>query len=361
MAITLNPNNISKVVDKSTHLTVIPNKWSLTEDLGLFEDKYVSQKTVRIDRDTLSDRIATHRNWDERNNTIGKDKRDFLILEIPHTPIDDAIYPSDLDGVINVNSAEELLQLETVNSVRADKMGRLRRAHALTLEASRMHLITTGEVLDPRGVTRQSYGALNYYTEFGLTQQSFNVNLAVANDPRANIETPYQAVQDAAGNGSIYANQIALCSSEFFQKLASNGFVVESMRTVATVNSSALDFVLGRNAGGRGLDTRYRTIEFGGVTFIDAGRASYELPDGTVKRYIEADEAFLMPYKMEDLFHTYYAPPNKFGYINKKSQGSYWFEYLNDKQDIIEIMTEQNFLNAMLYPQCVVKLVATTS
>lgn len=361
MAITLNPNNIGKVVDKSTHLTVIPNKWSLTEDLGLFEDKYVSQKTVRVDRETLSDRIATARNWDERNNTIGKDKRDFLLLDIPHTPIDDAIYPHDLDGVINVSSAEELLQLETVNSVRADKMGRLRRAHALTMEASRMHLITTGEVLDPRGVLRQSYGALNFYTEFGISRTELDTNLASTNDPREDFEAAYSAVQDAAGNGSIYSNQIALCSSEYFNKVAGNGFIIESMRAIATVSSSALDFVVGRNAGGRGLDSRYRTVEYAGITFVDAGRASYELPDGTRKRYIKADEAFLMPYKMEDLFHTYYAPPNKFGYVNKKSQGSYWFEYFNDKQDIIEIMTEQNFLNAMLYPQCVVKLTATSA
>lgn len=356
MAITLNPQNIGKVVDKSTHLTVIPNKWSLTEDLGLFEDKYVSQKTVRVDRDTLSDRIAVARNWDERNNTIGKDAKDYLLLDIPHIPIDDAIYPNDLDGVVNVSSVEELLRLETVNSVRADKMMRLRRAHALTLEASRMHLITTGEVLDPRGVLRQSYGALNFYTEFGLTRTELEVDLSSASNPQDDLNNAYATVQDSAGNGSIYSNQIALCSSEFFNALASNGFVIEAMRSIATVSGGALDFVLGNNTGGRGLDSRYRTVDFAGITFIDAGRASYELPDGTRKRYIEAGEAFLMPYKMEDLYHTYYAPPNKFGYVNKKSQGSYWFEYFNDKQDIIEIMTEQNFLNAMLYPQCVVKL-----
>lgn len=358
MAITLNPFNTNRVVDKSTHLTIIPNKWSLTEDLNLFDDKYVSQKTVRIDRETASDRIAVARNWDERNNTIGKDKRDTLLLEIPHTPIDDAIYPSDLDGIINVASPEEFLALESVNSVRADKMARLRRTHALTLEASRMHLITTGEVLDPRGVTRQSYGALNFYTEFGITRTEKNINLGSASDPRASVEEAYAAVQDAAGNGSIFSAQIALCSSEFFNKVAANGYVVESMRAIATVSGSALDFVAGRNAGGRGLDSRYRTIDFAGVTFVDAGRASYELPDGTRKRYIEADEAFLMPYRMDDLFHTYYAPPNKFDHVNKKSQGSYWFEYMNDKRDMIEIMTEQNFLNAMLYPQNVVKLTA---
>lgn len=354
MAITLNPTNSNRVVERTATLNKIPNQWSLTTDLGLFADKYVSQKTVKVDMTKYSDRILSHRNWDERNNTIGKDTRQSLLLEIPHTPLDDAIYPQDIDGVVQTTNEVDLLNLSSVAEVRMEKMERMRRAHALTMEASRMHLITTGEVLDPRGVTRQNYGALNFYTEFGITQKSVALNLDAADNPTEKIEEAYQYVQEAAGNGSIYNSQVALVSSEMFNAIKGNAYVQDGMKTI--INPRSLGMIIDRPTGGKGLDQRYRTVEFGGITWIDAGRASYELPDGTRKRYIEADEGFLMPFGFEDLYHTYYAPANKFGSVNTKAQGSYWFEYFNDRKDIIEIMTEQNFLNVCLYPQAVVKL-----
>ena len=352
MAITLDPVNNGKVVEYTQALNLIPNQWSLTTDLGLFKDVYISQKTAKIDLNKFSDRILVHRNWDERNNTLGRDVKQTLLVEVPHTPADDAITPNDIDGVVSQVGGG--LNTASVEEVRAEKMERLRRAHSLTKEASRFHLITTGEVLDPRGVTRQSYGALNFYTEFGLTREEREIALGDTDNPSESIEDAFQFVQDAAGNGSIYNTQLAICSSEFFNKLKSNPYVVDGMKTI--INPQSFGMVLGRPTGGMGLDQRYRTVEFGGITWVDAGRASYELPDGTRKRYVESGEAFLMPYGFEDLFHTYYAPANRFGTVNTKAQGSYWFEYANDKRDMIEIMTEQNFLNVMLYPQAVVKL-----
>ena len=36
MAITLNPTNSNRVVERTATLNKIPNQWSLTTDLGLF-------------------------------------------------------------------------------------------------------------------------------------------------------------------------------------------------------------------------------------------------------------------------------------------------------------------------------------
>ena len=59
--------------------------------------------------------------------------------------------------------------------------------------------------------------------------------------------------------------------------------------------------ILDRPTGGKGLDQRYRTVEFG-ITWIDAGRASIELPDGTRKRYMKLDEGFLDPSDLKTLY-----------------------------------------------------------
>ena len=93
-----------------------------------------------------------------------------------------------------------------------------------------------------------------------------------------------------------------------------------------------------------------------GVTWINAGAAGYENSAGDFVPFVAEGEAYLMPVGVRDMFKTYFAPANRFGTINRRAQGSYWFEYLNEKDDNIEIMTEQNFLNALLNPAAIVQL-----
>ena len=87
------------------------------------------------------------------------------MLKIPHFPLDDAITPNDIDGIVRAGSLAEFAELETVASVRADKMIDIREAHGLTLEAARMQLITQGTAYAPRATV-----ATNFYTEFGVTR-----------------------------------------------------------------------------------------------------------------------------------------------------------------------------------------------
>ncbi|MNC68893.1 hypothetical protein D3C75_1195350 [compost metagenome] len=96
-----------------------------------------------------------------------------------------------------------------------------------------------------------------------------------------------------------------------------------------------------------------------GITFINAGAAGYEDASGTFVPFIPEGDAYMMPVGVRNLLKTYYAPANRFGTINRRAQGSYMFEYLNEKDDIIEIMTEQNFLNGMLNPGAILRLSLT--
>ncbi|MOA42833.1 hypothetical protein D3C78_1649230 [compost metagenome] len=48
---------------------------------------------------------------------------------------------------------------------------------------------------------------------------------------------------------------------------------------------------------------------------------------------------------------SYYAPANTFSAVNKKSQGSYWFETVTDRA--IKIETEQNVLTALIQPKAI--------
>ena len=352
MAIVLNPNAAGRVVDRTDNLVQIPNNVGIINALGLFTDDYRSQKNIEITRSTRRTTLLEDRNWDERNQTIAGRAAESLLLKIPHFPADDAITPNDIDGMVNGSSLAEIAELETVASVRADKMVALREAHGWTKEVARMQLITQGTAYAPRGTI-----ATNFYDEFGITREEIGVDLSAATDPRTTIAGARRAVRSGltGGQAGTVRSFVALASDSFYNALLQNAYVTDALKYVD--QGQALSILLGQ--GGQavpGMDARFESVTMFGVTWINAGAAGYEDDDGEFVPLIPEGDAYLLPVGVRDMFKTYYAPANRFATVNRRAQGSYWFEYLSEKDDIIEIMTEQNFLNACLAPGAIVRL-----
>lgn len=352
MPLVINPNDRSKVVDRTDSLIVIPNTVGITNALGLFTPEYSSQKNIEVTRTTRRTAILEDRNWDERNQTIAGRSRDSLLLKIPHFPADDAITPNDIDGIVSANSLAEAAELESVAAVRADKMFDLREAHGLTLEAARMQLITTGTVYAPKSTV-----STNYYTEFGVTREEIGFDLAASTDPRADFAEARRAIRAGltGGQAGTVRAFVILASDSWYQALLANPFVVDAMKTVD--QAQAQNVLLGTGgAAVPGLDARFEMVSVFGFTIINAGAAGYENAAGDFVPFVPEGDAYAMPAGVRNMFKTYFAPANRFGTINRRAQGSYWFEYMNEKDDLIEIMTEQNFLNALLNPAAIVRL-----
>ena len=70
MPLVINPNDRTKVVDRTDSLIQIPNTVGITNLLGLFTPTFSSQKTVEITRTKRGSTLLEDRNWDERNQTI---------------------------------------------------------------------------------------------------------------------------------------------------------------------------------------------------------------------------------------------------------------------------------------------------
>lgn len=352
MAVVIDRNNRNKAVDRTDLLADIAVNIGVTQNLGLFDEVYSQLKTVEIVRNKYQNHLLTDRNWDERDNTIAGKVRSTLQLKIPHFPAADAIYPQDIDGVISENT--DFADLEQVAEVRAEKMMALSEANALTLEAARMQLITAGTVYAPNGTLATSYGdTVNFYTEFGVSRVTKAIPLSANADPRAKVEEANAAVRtgvrSAAGGlrGIVY-----LCSTSFFNALWMNGYTTDAVKYFQQAQSLAI--LTGRPDAPAGFDANFRSLTLWGATFIDAGTAGYDDKAGNFVPFITEGKAYAMPVGVRGMFKTYYAPANKFSTINKKSQGQYWFETATD--DVITIKTEQNFLNACLYPQAIVEV-----
>jgi hypothetical protein len=358
MPLQINPANVNQIVDLSETINVIPNSWGLFNQLGIFETELKSQKTVMIPRTTWDEGLIPDRNWDERNNASRGPTRSYLTAAIPHFPLDDSITPNDIDGKVAFDLNPLVGELETVAATRARKMMQIRMNHALTLEAARAQLITTGSVYAPSGTLTQSYGpTINWYNEFGVTRTNLTLPL---NDDTANpledVEAIIASVQDGLRSGAIVDRIVAVASPAFFNALITHPYVTDAYKYYAQVQGQQI-LNARLTAKAYGLDARYRTFDFGGVLWIEYRGGYTDRNTGTFVPYIPVGEAYAFPQvSSEAAFKTYFAPANRFDTINRVAQEAYFFEKLGDWQDKIEIMTESNFMNAILRPQALVRI-----
>lgn len=334
-----------KLVDITPTIEVVDNTWGLVNALGIFRNEMKSQKLVMINRTSDVDTLLEDRNWDERKNVMKRGEREYTTVAIPHFPVMDAVVPNDLDGNVDIEAlfAGQISTPLTLQKVMSDKLLAMRKAAALTMEFARMRLIKDGSVYAPNGTV-----ITNFYTEFGVTRETIYMDLASATqNPLGQTGEIFAQVQDSVLAGDTVTDIIALCSPEFFEALITNPFVTESYQYFAQPQGEA---ILNQRLGTRApLDRRYRVFDYGGITFIEVrGGVGGE-------RYVEAGKAYVFP-RGTDSFRTFFAPANKFASINRPAQEVYAFTRAGDKDDIIELETETNFLNALVRPQIVITL-----
>lgn len=355
MAIAFVPNNTGKVLDLTNQIVRIPNQWGLINQLGLFNEQGVTQDTVAVSQMTEQDGLPIDRNWDERNSTIKPTSRGIYTFPIPHFPLDTAILPRDLQGIISWENFAQNLQLETAATVRARKMNELRKRYERLMEVSRMQIITTGSVYAPSGTLARPYGpTVNFYNEFGVTRTEIEMDLSNVNvDPMQYTGEILSTVQDGLLNGQVAGDIMVIASPEFFEALITNPYITEVYKYYARPGADPLTQYL--NADSLGLDRRYRSFELGGVTFVEY-RGTYTDQNGVVQRFIPAGDAYAFPMGVQDMFQSYFAPALRFDTVNTVGQKVYYFEYMGEKMDKIEVMSESNVLNAVLRPEAIIRL-----
>lgn len=344
-----------KYVELTDILVEIPRNQGIFDQLRVFEDVYVSQKTIEIQRSTWANHLVKDKNWDEKPDTIvSRPVRGFIQASIPNRQLLDAIKPQDIDGVAKVDSMLEAWGLEEVADVRTEKLAVLNGSFDNTQEWARMHLLKTGQVLAPSGTLATSYGdTIDFYEEMGVTRQTFNIALTGANDPRIDISNIIKAMRLAlrsAPSRGNYSELVILAGSNLFDALYTNPYLTE----VTKYHEQELSRLLTRTPEqAAGYDIFFREIRVMGVRVIDVGAGGYTAPDGTFTQWIDDDKGIAVPTGVRGMFKTYYAPANKFSSVNRRAQGRYYWEKLNDEDDLIQMKVESNWLDGLLYPQAV--------
>lgn len=322
-----------EMVDLTEELNLIPNTWGLFQELGLFRSESVTQHTINVEvtAGTLSVIGDTVRG---ARNLVGKDDtRQIHAFSIPHFTLDDAVSPNDLQGKRAYGSDS----VDVEAAVVARKLERIRRNHAITMEAAKAHAITSGAVYAPNGTVVD-----NYYTSFGITRKEVDFVLGTTTtDLTAKIEEIVAHIQDNQLSGDVMTGVTFVCSPEFFAKLISHATIKEAYKYYASTQEPL------RQRLGSGL---YRRFLHGGVEFIEY-RGAY---NGT--RLVPAGDAYAFPTGTADTFISYFSPANKMSLVNTLGQEAYAFQYRDPKDEGLLLQTESNQLHLVRRPATVCRV-----
>jgi hypothetical protein len=323
-----------EVVDLTAELNLIPNTWGLINELGVFASEGVAQHTITVESMTGSLAVITDQVRGARNNVNKDDPRALRSFAIPHFPLDDYVTPQDIQGKRAYGNGDEA---ETEAAVVARKLERIRKNHAVTLEAARAFAITTGQIYAPNGTV-----VGNYYTDFGITRKEVDFVLGTAGTEVAEKgEEVIAHIQDNILSGETVTGVVALCSPQYFAKLIKQANVKEAYKYYASTQE-----LLRNRLGGGGL---YRRFEFSGITYIEY-RGSY---NGVA--LIPAGDAYFMPTGTADMFISYFSPANKFSHVNTVGEEAYVFQYKDQKDESILLQSEHNALHLVRRPAAVVR------
>ncbi len=336
--------NAGALVDLTPSINSIENKWGLVSNMGLFEDRGVTQRSIIVESRGETIGLVESTPWGQRSQMVGKDDQfQTRSFAIPHMALADAIEPADVQGRRMYGTESEA---ETVANVRLRKLSQFRNSFDITKEFLRVQAIK-GTVVTPNGVILS-----DLYSDFGVTQEVVDFELATSTtNVESKIESVIAHIQDNINTGAVVDDIVVLCSPSFFSALIAHDTIEKAYMYYNNQNQEASRQVL-RDRLGSGL---YRTFLHKGLTFVEY-RGSYNY-QGTTVTLLDAEEAYAFPTGTSGIFEGYFAPMDHMDYVNTIGESYYALSYVDPKGFGEELFAESNYLPIVRRPQAVVKCV----
>ena len=270
-------------------INLIPNRYGRLEALNLFPAKPVRTRQIIVEEYAGRLNLLPTKPPGSPGTVGERGKRKLRSFVIPHIPHDDVVLPEEVQGIRAFGSETEM---EAISGVLARHLETMRNKHAITLEHLRMGALK-GESLDADGSVIS-----NLFTEFQITPQSVNFDLANANsEVKGHCYDLLTKIEDAL-QGEFMTGVHVLCSPEFFRALTTH----KEVKTAYTNWQQGAVLINDVRSG----------FTYAGVTFEEyRGQAAYLQANGELgtRRFIAAGEAHAFPLGTVDTFGTYFARP----------------------------------------------------
>ena len=319
-------------------INLIPNRYGRLEALNLFPAKPVRTRQIIVEEYAGRLNLLPTKPPGSPGTVGERGKRKLRSFVIPHIPHEDVVLPEEVQGIRAFGSETEM---EAISGVLARHLETMRNKHAITLEHLRMGALK-GEILDADGSVIS-----NLFTEFQITPQSVNFDLANANsEVKGHCYDLLTKIEDAL-QGEFMTGVHVLCSPEFFRALTTH----KEVKTAYQNWQQGAVLINDMRSG----------FSYSGITFEEyRGQASFVQADGTLgsRRFIAAGEAHAFPVGTVDTFATYFAPADFNETVNTIGQPLYAKQEPRKFDRGTDLHTQSNPLPMCHRPGVLIKLVA---
>lgn len=296
--------------------------------LNLFDEEGVSTTTVQIEKDGDTLALVPAGQRGQPAVVVHGSKRQMIPFNTIHLPQRAAIMADEIQGIRAFGSESEL---DAVQAVVAKRLAKMRRQLDATHEHHRIGAIK-GLIVDADGNTV----LLNLFDRFGITQQTFDFELDVANtELRLKCNDLLNMIEDSL-SGQTFTGVRILCGKEFWRKLIVHKAVKETY--LNTQMAAAL----------RG-DPR-EAFEFGGCVF-----ERYRGKVGAVA-FVGDSDAYAVPEGVPELFIARFAPADYMETANSNGLPYYSKQERIPFDKGVEFESQSNPIHLCTRPRAIVKL-----
>lgn len=338
MPVTRSANDFNTLTEWTEAINNIDTQYQIFDN-SLFNIQSTGQHSVMFDvtdRDTV---LLPSQDRKDKRDSVGKEKtvRTYA-LPLSYFKHSEYITIEDVQSVRRKNTPDDV---ETIDIVRAERLGRMRRQVDQTWEYMKLQA-AKGVCKSPNGVVYA-----DMFAEFGLTQDTLNFELGTAaTDVAGKIRQLRRQVRDNLSNGGFMNGMTVYVDPEFYDKLVSHDSIKDAYRYFRATDQAR---------GAQPLrDNLNEQFTFGGVTFVVLD-GSFSLPDGSTEQLIEDNTGHVIP-NVQDLFRGWVGPSNKLPLANAGGQDMYAWEFNDPKQEFIEMQVETAPLFICTRPKALVKL-----
>jgi len=295
---------------------------------GLFTSEGITTTNFSIEAvgSTLSLVPSAPRNAPGR--VMGNDKRKLIPFQTVHLPQRGTVVADEVQGIRAFGTESEA---DTVMRVVNSKLMKMRRDLDVTIEWQRLGAIK-GQVLDADGTTV----LLDVLGTFGVSQQTLGMALTTDATKVVNkVVAAKRLIEDELG-GLSYTGLTAYCGATFFDTLVAHPAIEKTY-----LNTMQAGFMREDHRDG---------FFFAGVFWTEyRGNVSGNA-------FVGADDAYLVPTGVADLFITKFAPANYLETVNTPGLPYYAKQWAMEADKGIELEAQSNPISICTRPRAVVKL-----